>query len=284
MHILLCAEGSEEFSKVSSCDNAKEIWDKLEVVHEGLLEAEICTPSKLYVHGLGIQLFQSSRTCLDMFLSWIQLFQSSRTYRIPFCVFFAYRGRCLGRYSIFCLSGFWVFGSELHQYSFPSLESAASCGFLHQPSYNVELLFAASFDSKMGSLCSVFDVKKQGKLIREVRTRYWKLREGENRLSGLLEGISGEGMRNDAMGSWHSCAFCSPDFCIFGLEYRYSSVVSVPNFNTGIWVSVLLEEYRYPFEFRKVSILGEGYRYPFEDSPYIDTRECVSVPKFLNGT
>ncbi|KAL4376493.1 hypothetical protein GQ457_02G033130 [Hibiscus cannabinus] len=46
------------------------------------------------------------------------------------------------------------------------------------------------FDSKMGSLCSVFDVKKQGKLIREVRTRYWKLREGENRLSGLLEGIS----------------------------------------------------------------------------------------------
>ncbi|KAL4361996.1 hypothetical protein GQ457_04G017820 [Hibiscus cannabinus] len=57
-------------------------------------------------------------------------------------------------------------------------------------SYNVELLFAASFDSKMGCLCSVFDVKKQGKPIREVRTRNWKLRESENRLSGLLEGIS----------------------------------------------------------------------------------------------
>ncbi|KAL4378787.1 hypothetical protein GQ457_02G020650 [Hibiscus cannabinus] len=39
----------------------------------------------------------------------------------------------------------------------------------------------------MGFLCSIFDVKKQGKPIREVRTRYWKLREGENRLSGLLE-------------------------------------------------------------------------------------------------
>ncbi|KAL4377076.1 hypothetical protein GQ457_02G027380 [Hibiscus cannabinus] len=49
-----------------------------------------------------------------------------------------------------------------------------------ESSYNVELLFAASFDSKMGSLCSVFDVKKQGKPIWEVRTRYWKLREGEN--------------------------------------------------------------------------------------------------------
>ncbi|KAL4334195.1 hypothetical protein GQ457_07G021680 [Hibiscus cannabinus] len=76
-----------------------------------------------------------------------------------------------------------------------------------------------------------------------------------------------------------SCACCSPDFCIFGLEYRYSSVVLVPNFNTGIWVSVLLEEYLYPFEFHiryrylgrgigtplkihLVSILRNAYRYP----------------------
>ncbi|KAL4364137.1 hypothetical protein GQ457_04G024020 [Hibiscus cannabinus] len=42
-------------------------------------------------------------------------------------------------------------------------------------------------------------------------------------------------------------------FCLFGLEYRYSSVVLVPEFNTGI-------------------------------RPGIDTREGVSVPKFLNGT
>ncbi|KAK8502235.1 hypothetical protein V6N12_038553 [Hibiscus sabdariffa] len=41
----------------------------------------------------------------------------------------------------------------------------------------------------MRSLCSGFDVKKQGKPVWEVRTRYWKLREGENRLSVLLEGI-----------------------------------------------------------------------------------------------
>ncbi|KAL4333220.1 hypothetical protein GQ457_07G006990 [Hibiscus cannabinus] len=51
-----------------------------------------------------------------------------------------------------------------------------------------------------------------------------------------------------------SWACCSSVFYIFGLEYRYSSVVSVPEFNTGIRVSVLLNEYR------------------------------VSVPKFLNGT
>ncbi|KAL4333308.1 hypothetical protein GQ457_07G005700 [Hibiscus cannabinus] len=41
----------------------------------------------------------------------------------------------------------------------------------------------------MRILYSVFAIKKQGKLIWEVRTRYWKLREGENRLSVLLEGI-----------------------------------------------------------------------------------------------
>ncbi|KAL4366583.1 hypothetical protein GQ457_05G020100 [Hibiscus cannabinus] len=57
-------------------------------------------------------------------------------------------------------------------------------------SYNVELMFAASFDSKMGCLCSIFDVKKQGKPIWGVRTRNWKLREGESRLSGLLEHYS----------------------------------------------------------------------------------------------
>ncbi|KAL4302738.1 hypothetical protein GQ457_10G005920 [Hibiscus cannabinus] len=57
-------------------------------------------------------------------------------------------------------------------------------------SNNVELMFAASFDSKMGSLYSVFDVKKQWKPVWVVRTRNWKLRGGENRLSGLLEGVS----------------------------------------------------------------------------------------------
>ncbi|KAL4379294.1 hypothetical protein GQ457_02G032210 [Hibiscus cannabinus] len=42
----------------------------------------------------------------------------------------------------------------------------------------------------MGCLYSVFDVKKQGKPVWVVRARNWKLRGGENRLSGLLEGVS----------------------------------------------------------------------------------------------
>ncbi|KAL4273142.1 hypothetical protein GQ457_13G013440 [Hibiscus cannabinus] len=40
MHILLCALGPDEHAKVSSCDNAKEIWDKLEVIHEGTNEVK----------------------------------------------------------------------------------------------------------------------------------------------------------------------------------------------------------------------------------------------------
>ncbi|KAK8625986.1 hypothetical protein V6N13_133641 [Hibiscus sabdariffa] len=41
----------------------------------------------------------------------------------------------------------------------------------------------------MGCLYSVFDVKKQGKPVWVGRTRNWKLRGGENRLSRLLEGV-----------------------------------------------------------------------------------------------
>ncbi|KAL4296830.1 hypothetical protein GQ457_12G012800 [Hibiscus cannabinus] len=65
----------------------------------------------------------------------------------------------------------------------------------------------------MGCLCSVFDVKKQGKPIWEVRTRNWKLREGESRLLGLLEGIS-----VILVGFW---CVCSSNLCISGLRYRY---------------------------------------------------------------
>ncbi|KAL4367436.1 hypothetical protein GQ457_05G034710 [Hibiscus cannabinus] len=50
-------------------------------------------------------------------------------------------------------------------------------------------MFAASFDSKMGCLYSVFDVKKQGKTVWVVRARNWKLRGDENRFSVLLERV-----------------------------------------------------------------------------------------------
>ncbi|KAL4289901.1 hypothetical protein GQ457_14G001410 [Hibiscus cannabinus] len=35
MHLIFCALSLDEYGRVSSCSNAKEIWDKLEVTHEG---------------------------------------------------------------------------------------------------------------------------------------------------------------------------------------------------------------------------------------------------------
>ncbi|KAL4375851.1 hypothetical protein GQ457_02G022380 [Hibiscus cannabinus] len=115
----------------------------------------------------------------------------------------------------------------------------------------------------MGCLYSVFDVKKQGKLIWEVRTRNWKLQRGENRLWGLLEGIS-LGESKEARGiEYNICSstrgYRYPLKCT---RYRYlrkgidtpcvntpgidtSRGVSVPKSPIGAWVSVLASEYRY---------------------------------------
>ncbi|KAK5843075.1 hypothetical protein PVK06_005506 [Gossypium arboreum] len=35
MHTLFCALGANEYNRVSLCSNTKEIWEKLEVTHEG---------------------------------------------------------------------------------------------------------------------------------------------------------------------------------------------------------------------------------------------------------
>ncbi|KAL4376443.1 hypothetical protein GQ457_02G019730 [Hibiscus cannabinus] len=111
-------------------------------------------------------------------------------------------------------------------------------------------MFAASFDSKMGCLYSVFDAKKQGKPAWVVRTKNWKLREGENRLSGLLEGVSiasvgkakrqwGSNITFVQVWTWHVAAQNSA-FLVSSADTL--SVVSVPKFNTGIWVSVPARE------------------------------------------
>ncbi|KAL4341728.1 hypothetical protein GQ457_08G026770 [Hibiscus cannabinus] len=47
-------------------------------------------------------------------------------------------------------------------YRFGVVSGYFGCESDAKSSYNVELMFAASFDSKMGCLYSVFDVKKQG--------------------------------------------------------------------------------------------------------------------------
>ncbi|KAL4273127.1 hypothetical protein GQ457_13G020050 [Hibiscus cannabinus] len=129
-------------------------------------------------------------------------------------------------------------------------------------------MFAASFDSKMGCLYSIFDAKKQGKPAWVVRTRNWKLRGGENRLSGLLEGVSVSGN----IFTWLSSAQNST-FLVSSIDTL--SGVSIPKFNTGIWVSIPVREgigtpgidtyllgYRYPLDTPLGIGTKGGYRYP----------------------
>ena len=40
MHTLFCALGPDEYKRVSLCDNAKEMWDKLAITHEGTNQAK----------------------------------------------------------------------------------------------------------------------------------------------------------------------------------------------------------------------------------------------------
>ncbi|KAL4313229.1 hypothetical protein GQ457_01G021870 [Hibiscus cannabinus] len=40
LHILFCAFGPNEYAKVSFCEDAKELWEKLEVIHEGTNEVK----------------------------------------------------------------------------------------------------------------------------------------------------------------------------------------------------------------------------------------------------
>ncbi|KAL4360560.1 hypothetical protein GQ457_04G016390 [Hibiscus cannabinus] len=119
-------------------------------------------------------------------------------------------------------------------------------------------MFAASFDSKMGYLYSVFEVKKQGKPIWEVRTRNWKLRGGENRLSGLLEGVS-----IASSGKARKQGRSTQISTILVSSIGTLSGVSIPKSNTGIWVLVPARE---------------GIGTPCI-APGIGTKGGVSVPK-----
>ncbi|KAK8515213.1 hypothetical protein V6N12_019261 [Hibiscus sabdariffa] len=130
----------------------------------------------------------------------------------------------------------------------------------------------------MRSLCSFFDVKKQGKPVWEVRTRYWKLREGENRLSVLLEGIPITSLVEARRQEDQDLRFLKHDFellvdgcismldllldgcmpiclilCISGLEYRNQHYGIGTRFLSGICVSIL--PYRYRYDSRVVSVL-----------------------------
>ncbi|XP_039020854.1 uncharacterized protein LOC120152793 [Hibiscus syriacus] len=55
MHILFCVLGPDEYSRESSCSNAKEISDKLEVTHEGTSQVK---KSKINIFTLNYKNFK----------------------------------------------------------------------------------------------------------------------------------------------------------------------------------------------------------------------------------
>ncbi|KAL4378990.1 hypothetical protein GQ457_02G039980 [Hibiscus cannabinus] len=148
-------------------------------------------------------------------------------------------------------------------------------------------MFAASFDSKMGCLYSVFYVKKQGKPVWVVRARNWKLRGGENLLSRLLEGVSivsvgkarRQGGSNITFVQFRHVATQFSVILVSSIDTL--SGVSIPKFNTGIWVSVPARE---GIGTPGIDTCLQGYRYPLETPLGIGTMGGVSVPKPPTGT
>ncbi|KAL4362223.1 hypothetical protein GQ457_04G015080 [Hibiscus cannabinus] len=148
-------------------------------------------------------------------------------------------------------------------------------------------MFAASFDSKIGCLYSVFDAKKQGKPAWVVRTRNWKLWGGENRLSGLLEGVSiasvgkarRQGGSNIKFVQFRHVAAQISAILVSSIDTL--SRVSIPKSNTGIWVSVPARE---GIGTPGIDTCLQGYRYPLETPLGIGTMRGVSVPKPPTGT
>ena len=73
MHTLFCALGPSEYNRVSLCDNAKQVWDKLATTHEGTNQVK---ESKISMLTLDYELFnmktdETIKKMLDRFMDII---------------------------------------------------------------------------------------------------------------------------------------------------------------------------------------------------------------------
>ena len=66
MHILFCAVGASKYTKVSLCENAKEIWEKLQVTHEGTSRVKE-TKIGMLTHEYELFIMQPVETISDMY-------------------------------------------------------------------------------------------------------------------------------------------------------------------------------------------------------------------------
>ena len=66
MNVLYCALSVNEFNRISSRATAKEIWDRLEVTHEGTNQVKE-TKINMLVHKYELFMMESNETITDMF-------------------------------------------------------------------------------------------------------------------------------------------------------------------------------------------------------------------------
>ena len=66
MHTLFCALGANEYIRVSLCENAKEVWDKLQVTHEGTNRVKE-TKVGMLTHEYELFLMKSKESIFEMY-------------------------------------------------------------------------------------------------------------------------------------------------------------------------------------------------------------------------
>ena len=64
--VLYCALDVNEFNRISTCTSAKEIWDRLEVTHEGTNQVKESKINML-VHKYELFKMESDETIIGMF-------------------------------------------------------------------------------------------------------------------------------------------------------------------------------------------------------------------------
>ena len=73
MNTLFCALFAEEFNRVSTCKTAKEIWDKLEVTHEGTSQVKELKVN-LLIHEYELFSMKSWEPINEMFTRFNNIF------------------------------------------------------------------------------------------------------------------------------------------------------------------------------------------------------------------
>lgn len=72
MNALICAIDANEYNKISSCSSAKEIWDKLEIIHEGTKQVRE-TRINMLVHNYELFRMKENKNISEMYARFTTL-------------------------------------------------------------------------------------------------------------------------------------------------------------------------------------------------------------------